>query len=71
MFLCMIFTIHTYKVQSDIVLQKAGLQGLNEMVATASAFMVWKSKTVMNPLGLLLFPTETDNFPEKMTQFTF
>ena len=54
-------------MRSDVVHQKAGLRCLNEMVATTSAFMVWKSKMCMNPLGLLLFPPETEHCLEKMT----
>ena len=34
------------RFHSATVLQKAGLHGLNEMVASASAMMVWKSKTL-------------------------
>ena len=53
------------KVRSEIVLHKAGLRSLNEMVVYTSATMVWKSKMCMNPLGSLLFsktfmkPTES------------
>ena len=31
------------------------------MVASVSATMVWKSKARMDPLGSLLFPTETNS----------
>ena len=34
----------TDKMRSETVLQKADLCGLNEMVATPSAMMVWKAK---------------------------
>ena len=51
----------TDKVRSDIILQKAGLQGLNEMVASTSAQMIWKSKLWMDPIGSLLFPTKSTN----------
>ena len=47
------------RIHSNVVLQKAGLCSLNEMVAAASATMVWKSKTLMDPLGSLLFPIKT------------
>ena len=49
------------KIPSEIVLQKAGLRSLNEMVASFSATMVWRSKARMDPLGSLLFPTETNS----------
>ena len=54
------------KVRSEIVLQRAGLRCLNEMVASASALMVWKSKRCMNPLGSLLFPPKAENSSVKM-----
>ena len=54
------------KVPSDLVLQRAGLRGLNEMVASTSAMLVWKSKKCMNPLGKLLFPEKPD-IPLKMS----
>ena len=44
------------KVPSKCVLNKAGLKSLNEMVASASAILVWKSKHFMDPLGKHLFP---------------
>ena len=44
------------KVSSKYVLNKAGLKSLNEMVASASAILVWKSKHFMDPLGKHLFP---------------
>ena len=43
------------KVPSHLVLSKAGLSCLNEMVASASALMAWKSKIFMDPLGNRLF----------------
>ena len=43
------------KVRSDIVLHKAGLKSLNEMVTYTSATMVWNSRMSMDPLGLRLF----------------
>ena len=56
------------KVRSDITLEKAGLRGLNEIVASTSALMVWKSKMRMDPLGSLLFPkTDTSHALEKMS----
>ena len=51
----------TDKIRSDIVLKKAGLKSLNEMVATAAATMIWKSKMIMDPLAKLLFPEQTTN----------
>ena len=44
------------KVSSKSVLEKAGLRTLNEMVASQTAFMVWKSKKAKDPLGRNLFP---------------
>ena len=46
----------TDKVRSEIILEKAGLRELNEMVASSSAIMLWKSKMRMDPLGSLIFP---------------
>ena len=43
---------------SKHVLNKAGLTCLDEMAASASAQMVWKSKKFMDPLGKKLFPTK-------------
>jgi hypothetical protein len=57
----------TDKVRSEIVLERAGLLGLNEMVASTSATMVWKSKMWMDPLGSLLFQSQSDNPPPNMT----
>ena len=54
------------KVRTDIVLKKAGLQNLNEMVATAAATMIWKSKTFMDPLAELLFSQQTTNIEKKL-----
>jgi len=51
----------TDKVKSDIVLQKAGLKSLNEMVAYTSATTIWKSKLWMDPLGSLLFQKSAAN----------
>ena len=42
-------------ISFGIVLKKAGLKSLNEMVACASATMGWKSKMQMDPLAKLLF----------------
>ena len=43
------------KIRTEIVLMKAGLKCLNELVACASATMVWKSKMQKDPLAELLF----------------
>ena len=56
----------TDKVRSDIVLKKAGLKSLNEMVASAAATMIWKSKMIMDPLGKLLFPKQTTDIEKNM-----
>ena len=45
----------TDKIRSDVLLQKAGLKCLNEAVASITAVTVWKSKTVMDPLGQRIF----------------
>ena len=50
-----------------IILEKAGLRGLNEMVASASAITIWKSKMWMDPLGSLLFLSKMVNPPKNMT----
>ena len=47
------------KVSSKSVLEKAGLRTLNEMVASQTAFMVWKSYKAKDPLGRTLFPERT------------
>jgi hypothetical protein len=44
------------KVSSKSILEKAGLRTLNEMVASQTALMVWKSKKAKDPLGRNLFP---------------
>ena len=44
------------KVSSKSVLEKAGLRALNEMVASQTALMVWKSKKANDPLVRNLFP---------------
>ena len=44
------------KVSSNLVLEKAGLRPLNEMVASQTALMVWKSNKAKDPLGRHLFP---------------
>ena len=44
------------KVSSTSVLEKAGLWPLNEMVASQTALMVWKSNKAKDPLGRFLFP---------------
>ena len=44
------------KVSSKSVLEKAGLRPLNEMVASQTALMVWKSNKARDPLGRKLFP---------------
>ena len=51
----------TDRVKSDIVLQKAGLKSLNEMITYTSATTIWKSKLWMDPLGSLLFPKSVAN----------
>ena len=43
-------------VASEQVLRKAGLRNLNEIVASSSVLMVWKSKRANDPLGKILFP---------------
>ena len=43
------------KVRSEVVLAKAGLRCLNEVVTSAMAILTWKSKQLMNPLGVRLF----------------
>ena len=52
------------KVRSEIVLQKAGLRSLNEMVAYTSAITVWKSKLWKDPLNTVLFPSKVANLVE-------
>ena len=47
------------KVSSKSVLEKAGLRPLNEMVASQSAVMVWKSKKAKDPLARCLFPSRS------------
>ena len=37
------------------------MKNLNEMVASASALMVWKSKLSKEPLGKRLFPEQNTN----------
>ena len=49
------------KIRTEIVLKKAGLRSLNELVACASATMVWKSKMCMDPLAELLFSNQETN----------
>ena len=44
------------KVSSKSVLEKAGLRTLNEMVASQTALMVWKSNKAKDLLGRTLFP---------------
>ena len=48
------------KVRSEIVLQKAGLRSLNEMVAYTSAITVWKSKLWKDPLNTVLFQKKVE-----------
>ena len=60
----------TDKVRSEVVLQKAGLLSLNEMIASISATMVWKSKNKMDPLGSLLFPSFENNHTARRSQFS-
>ena len=43
-------------VASEEVIKKAGLRCLNEIVASTSVVMVWKSKKLNDPLGRILFP---------------
>ena len=47
------------KVSSKSILEKAGLRTLNEMVASQTALMVWKSKKAKDPLGRKLFPVRS------------
>ena len=49
------------KIRTEIVLKKAGLRSLNELVACASATMVWKSKMCTDPLAELLFSNQETN----------
>ena len=49
------------KIRSNVVLQRAGKKGFDEIVAYSSAVMVWKSKQRMDPLGSLLFPEKQIN----------
>ena len=51
------------KIRTNVILQKAGLRTLNEMVAYTSAMTIWKSKHCMDPLGSRIFAS-------KMTQPT-
>ena len=46
-------------VSTKCVLEKAGLRNLNEMVASQTAVMVWKSQKAKDPLGTRLFPNRT------------
>ena len=46
-------------VSTKCVLEKAGLRNLNEMVASQTAVMVWKSRKARDPLGTRLFPSRT------------
>ena len=50
-------------VSSDLVLQKAGMRNLNEIVASTAALMVWKSKKKTYPLGTALFPVKSSLRP--------
>ena len=50
-------------VASEQVLRKAGLRNLNEIVASTSVVMVWKSKKANDPLGKILFPERTSLRP--------
>ena len=43
-------------VSSNSIIEKAGLRNLNEMVASQTALMVWKSNKAKDPLGGNLFP---------------
>ena len=48
----------TDRIHSNVVLERAGLRSLNEIVASSMAMMVWKSKNTMDPLGQRLFPVK-------------
>ena len=48
-----------YKISSKSVLNQAGLRSLNEMAASASAVMIWKSKLCGDPLGKKVFPVQS------------
>ena len=48
------------KIPSKHVLNRAGLKNLNEMAASASAIMVWKSKLSRDPLGKRFFPEKNN-----------
>ena len=50
-------------VASEEVLKKAGLRNLNEIVASTSVVMVWKSKKLNDPLGKILFPKRNTSRP--------
>jgi hypothetical protein len=43
------------KIRSEVLLQKAGLKCIKEAVASVTAVTVWKSKTLMDPLGQRIF----------------
>ena len=47
------------KVSSKYILEKAGLRTLNEMVASQTALMVWKSNKAKYPLGRNLYPNRS------------
>ena len=56
-------TIINHALSSEQVLQKAGLRSLNEIVASTSIVMVWKSKRLNDPLGKILFPEKNSLRP--------
>ena len=46
-------------VSTNSILVKVGFYNLNEMVASQTAVMVWKSQKARDPLGTRLFPNRT------------
>ena len=57
------------KVSSKSVLEKAGLRPLNEMVASQTALMVWKSNKTKDPLGKYLFPKRSIMRPTRSINY--
>ena len=41
------------RIRSEIVLQKAGLRGLNEAVIESMALAIWKARHKMDPMGCI------------------
>ena len=51
------------------MLEKAGLRPLNEMVASQTALMVWKSNKTKDPLGKYLFPKRSIMRPTRSINY--